>query len=339
MATALEQAQAQLVKMTAKHTPTQVEVPQEAAIVVERAVPQPEVIPPVVQKPVEDVVIAQPVVSSALEAQMQALQVKLEKIEHSYSSLQGKYNKELPDARMDSARLRAENDLLREQAVARASQAEIPAVQQTLIERLGQEKVDEIGEDYVNLVGDEVSFAVNQALEKQKLDSNKELEALKQDMEAERWRRYNSTIQSQVPNFIDLVDPYGNGQLDKEFEIYLREGYMFDAFDNADRGMNSEIVSDLCNRYNATRAQEPVPVIVEAPQPLPNPKAQAVAPNTTNNAMPQLQPQTPAFIYKMSDYIDNGNAFARREMSETQWLDFESKFEQAVAEGQVNLTA
>jgi len=334
---ALDDAQALIDKYTAKEQQAPEAVLPQTVIPEESATLPVEATPIVRQVPAEVVNEPQPAVSQGVEVQMQAMQAQIEKMEQSYKSLQGKYNKELPDARNDSARLKVENDLLKDQLYQKqAAPVAIPQmVDLNLKERLGQDKVDELGENYIEMVDEATQYQIQQALAKQEAGSALKIEAMQKQMDADKWSRYNQSVGSQVPNFISLIDPLGDGRLDVEFGQFLNDRFMLKAFDEADVNMNSETVVKICDIYNNHKTPP-----VQAPTVVPhNPKAQAVAPTSVNTSSPQLQPQTAAYTYKLSDYITNAHLLASCKMSQSQWLAFEAKYNQAVAEGLVNLTA
>ncbi len=333
-------AQAFIEKFTEQSNQPVENVQEQTAVVVESANPQPVATPIVEVVPEEVVVAQQPVVNPSIEETVQAMRVELDKVKHSYSSLQGKYNKELPDARKDNARLQAELSLLKDQMYnQQASPVETPVtVTEDLKTRLGQEKVDELGQDYVDMVDEASKYNIQQALQQQESVSAQKLAKIQEQMDKDTWTRYNDTIVSHVPNFINLVDPNGDGRLSEEFGEFLVSRYMFDAFDNADKTMNTKVVVDICKMYEDSKV--PVQVVAPvAPVVQHNPKAQVVAPNTVNNSTPQLQPSAQVYAYKMSDYINNAQAFAHGKMKHSQWVNFEEKYNNAVQEGKVDLTA
>ena len=336
---ALDQAQTIIDKFTAQEQQAPVAVPQQTVPVEESAIPPIEPIPFVEPAPAQIVQEQQQVVSPTLEAQVQAMQERLEKAEHAYSSLQGKYNKELPEARNGFAQLQTENDLLKDQLYNKqASQVETPVVPVGLKERLGQEKVDELGENYVEMTDNAIQYQIKQSLELQESESAQKLEILQKQLDQDKWSRYNESVARQVPNFVSLVDPLGDGRIDVGFEQFLRETLILPAFEDADANMDINVISQICNMYNDSKTpavQAPV-APVQAPH---NPKAQAVAPPTTNTSAPQLQTQVPVFVYKVSDYLSTAKLFNNRKISEAQWLTFDKKYNQAVSEGKVNFTA
>lgn len=340
---ALRDAQAYLKEFEKQSQPEAEQAVIQTEEVVDSANQQQESIPVVNVEADEAVAVPQEVVNQPppSDSRIDALTAELEKLTNSFKSLQGKYNKELPEARNDVARLLAENNLLKEQLMNKqASQVEIPAVAEIgLKERLGQEKVDELGENYVNAIDEATEFKIKQALAKQEAEFAQRQEALQEQIMKDKFERYENTVVAKVNNFIQLVDPYGDGKLDSEFCQYLVEHHMFEAFDNADRNMNSDVVIDICNIYNNSKV--PVaPVVTETPVvPAYNPKAQAIAPKTTNTSTPQLQPTTPKYAFKLSDYITKGNAFASGKIKASEWIVFEKNYNQAVAEGKVDLTA
>ena len=333
---ALEQAQALLERATANANTPQVVEQEQTVPVVERAIQQPEAIPVPVQEPVvvtqepqQVVVETKPDVSS----QIAELTARLDKAENAYKSLQGKYNKELPEARNNNAQLQAEISTLKDQLYKQASVQEIP--KQGVKEYLGQDIVDELGENYVNMADSVTDFKINQALENERKRYESEIEELKKVQKQDKWNRYNQTVASQIPNFVELVDPYGNGTINEGFGQFLQENYMLQAFDDADLNMNSQVVVDICSKFNSYKA--PVVVQQEAPVQVPvaNPKAQAVAPPTSNNASPQSQASTPKFTHSVRNYIDKGQEFARGNMTTDAWLKYQASYDKAMAEGKV----
>ena len=333
---ALDKAQAILNKYTAQEQQAPEAVPQQTVPVEESAIPPIEPIPFVEPAPAQIVQEQQQVVSQTVEARLQAMQEQLDKAEHAYSSLQGKYNKELPDARNGFARLQTENDLLKDQLYNKqASQVETPAVPVGLKERLGQDKVDELGENYVEMTDNAIQYQIKQSLELQESESAQKLEALQKQLDQDKWSRYNESVARQIPNFVSLVDPLGDGRIDVGFEQFLREKFILPAFEDADINMDVNVISQICNMYNDSKT----PAVQAPVQAQHNPKAQAVAPPTTNTSAPQLQPQTPAYAYNVSDFLKTANLFNNRKISEAQWLTFDKKYNQAVAEGKVNFTA
>ena len=334
----LEKAQAFLEKFEEQNQPEATPIQEATVEVVESANPQPQAIP-IVEPVVEEVVpVPQVVVSQVTDGQIEALTAKIEKVENAYKSLQGKYNKELPDARNDSARLLAENNSLKIQLMnGQAPQVGTPQVESVgLKERLGQEKVDELGENYVDVIDE-----ATQALANQQAEFAKKQESLQEQMVNDRFARYEESVASQVVNFASLVNPYGDGKLDAEFSKFLTDRYMFPAFDEADSNMNVGVVTSICKMFNDSKVPvAPVaPVVAPAPVQLHNPKTQAIAPQTTNTATPQMQASQATYAYKVSDYIANSRLLATGKMKASQWMAFESNYNQAVAEGKVNLTA
>jgi len=335
----LEQAQLITEQFKAKEETPQVVVEEQTTQVVDGAIEQPEVTPvvetqpaPVIQEPQQEVVKPE-VQPSAEFAQMQE---EIKKIQHSYSTLQGKYNKELGDSRSDNAQLRTELNTLKDQLLKQASIAETPRPVD-IKDYIGQDKVEELGENYVEGISDISQYEIKKALDIQNAQHTKEIDAIKEVQMKERWDRYNSAVGSKVGNFVALVDPLSDGKLDQEFAQYLIDNHMYSDFDNADVNMNVNDVADICNMYNRNKTPvQEAPVAPVAPvQPKANPKLQAVAPPTTNNSIPQLQPSEKSYIFSVRDYIDKGNQFARGSMKLSQWLKFEKNYNKALADGKV----
>ena len=342
----LENAQALIEKFAGQSNVVEEKPQEETSATEERANPQ-QVETPIVEEVPETVVeVQQPVVSNdAVNEELKALKEEIEKVKHSYKTLQGKYNAELPTALKENARLQAELNILKDQIQQQqaSANAEIPkSGVDGLKELLGQDKVDELGENYVELVEEATQYKIQQALSKQESEASKKLEEIQAQLEKDKWNNYNKEVVSRVPNFIDLVDPYGDGRLNEKFGEFLTSNYMFDAFDNADKTMNVSAVVDICNRYiDSIKPQEPVAQNVQPQVEVPqhNPKAQAVAPSTVNNSSPQMQSSAPIYAYNLSDYITRANAFAQGKMTHSQWFAFETNYNNALRENKVNLNA
>ncbi len=345
----VKDAQALISKYAGTNEPVEQVVVEQTEAVVNRANPQPAPTP-VVESPVntapvvpQQVVSQPPVVQEpVVQQQPQTLpevgdiRAELEKAKQAYRSLQGKYNKELPDLRNDNAQLRVELNALRDEIqTARASVPETPKL--NLKDVLGEEKVEELGENYVDMVNKAVDWKTSELLKNQEAESAKKIEAIQEQLLHDRWTNYNKTVGANVDGFIDLVDPMGDGNLDGAFKAFLESRYMIGAFDDADKNMDANVVIDICKMYQNTL--QPIQTQVVQTQPVVNPKLQAVAPNTVNNSTPQLQATQPAYSFKQSDYIRMANAFASGKVREAEWLSFEKQYNEAVIDNRINYKA
>jgi len=334
----VEQAQAVINQFTANESQQTVEQPTQTVPSVQSANVRPEAIPVVADVPVAVVQEPQPVAVQTVAEDVSAIKEELRKMKASYSSLQGKYNKELPQSMKDNAQLQAEINLLKQDYNQQASAQEIPKAIEDARTRLGQERVDQLGEDYVDGAEEIANYAVQKAVAEAKAESEEKMQAIEERMHKQDWENYNRVLGASVPNFMELIDPMGDGKADVEFEQFLQSRLIGEVFYNADAEMDVNKVVTICNMYKDSQVAH-VQAQVAPVQASVNPKMQAIAPPTTNNATPQSQTGNGSYSFKMSDYLHQADRFARKKSSESEWLQFEKQYQQAVVENKVDLTA
>ena len=338
---ALENAEALIAQYEAEESEVNIPVAPQAGEVLGSASPQPQPTP--VAQPVQPIVIPQAPVQAPVnyEALIQQQQTQIEKLLASQKILQGKYNAETPRLMRENAQLEKEVQLLRQQTqVPQATQVVKPVVPPTS-KLFDSEKVDELGPEYADAIQTAYETSQEQmqaSLAQQDVVYQQKLQELNDKLFQQEWASYNKSVQMSVPNFQQLMNPFGDNNLDGEFTAFLEERFMLKGFLQHDYDMNVEAVVGLCNMYNDYKKQAVQQLVnPTAQQPLANPKAQTIAPPTVQT---QVQPVSPEVgtVYKLSDYTKMSMKLTHHDIQPAEWDAFASKFENASKKGLVDMS-